>query len=111
MLGRRLERVALAEPAYRPQIDLGVRAHPELHTLEITVVDNGTGIPSHVADHIFEPYFTTKSAQGGSGIGLRAARDLARAAGGELSFTSEPGEGTTFSLVLPLLDAPASIEF
>ncbi len=106
-----LERVALAEPAYRPQIDLGVRAHPELHTLEITVVDNGTGIPSHVADHIFEPYFTTKSAQGGSGIGLRAARDLARAAGGELSFTSEPGEGTTFSLVLPLLDAPASIEF
>jgi signal transduction histidine kinase len=96
---------------YRPQIDLAVLARPTLGTLEVSVADNGTGIPAAVAARIFEPYFTTKSARGGSGIGLRAARDLARAAGGELSFSSEPGSGTTFRLVLPLVAAPATIEF
>jgi PAS domain S-box-containing protein len=106
-----LERAAGEDREYRPQIDLGVEAHPALRTLEITVADNGTGIPETVAEHIFEPYFTTKSARGGSGIGLRAARDLARAAGGELDFTSQPGVGTTFRLVLPLVDAPPSIDF
>ncbi|MDA0301738.1 MAG: ATP-binding protein [Chloroflexi bacterium] len=106
-----LERAEVAGSAYRPQIDLTVLARPMLGTLEISVTDNGTGIPTDVAARIFEPYFTTKSARGGSGIGLRAARDLARAAGGELSFSSEPGIGTTFHLVLPLVAAPAEIEF
>jgi signal transduction histidine kinase len=106
-----LERAQAAGTEYRPQIDLAVLARPTLGTLEISVADNGTGIPAAVAARIFEPYFTTKSARGGSGIGLRAARDLARAAGGELSFSSEPGSGTTFRLVLPLVAAPATIEF
>ena len=105
-----LERAAAADDAYRGQIDLGVVAHPERGTLEITVTDNGTGIPAAVGEQVFEPYFTTKRARGGSGIGLRAARDLARAAGGELSFESEVGVGTTFHLMLPLVAAPAAIE-
>ena len=106
-----LERVAAEGDVYRPQIDLGVEAHPELSTLEITVSDNGTGIPADVSDRVFEPYFTTKSARGGSGIGLSAARELARAAGGDLSFSTEAGVGTTFSLVLPLVEPPATIDF
>ena len=105
-----LERVA-GEPGFRPRIDLGVEAQSDHGTLEITVTDNGSGIAADIATRIFEPYFTTKAARGGSGIGLRAARELARAAGGELSFTSSAGIGTTFRLVLPLVPAPATIDF
>ncbi|MGE3855853.1 MAG: PAS domain S-box protein [Dehalococcoidia bacterium] len=106
-----LERQAAEDGDYRPQIDLGVEADPAAGTVSVTVTDNGAGIPEAVAGRVFEPYFTTKSANGGSGIGLRGARDLARAAGGELDFTSEVGVGTTFRLVLPLVAAPPSIDF
>lgn len=68
--------------------------------------DNGTGIPKAVATHLFQPGMTTKGAHGGSGLGLSTARDIARAAGGELAFTTRVGAGTTFLLTLPLAPPP-----
>lgn len=105
-----LERAATAGPEYRPTIDLAVVVWKHNATATITVSDNGIGIPHEFEARVFEPFFTTKGGQGGSGIGLSAARDLARAAGGELSFASQLGVGTTFSLTLPLVAAPRAIE-
>lgn len=68
-------------------------------TCRIAVADNGPGMPSDVKDHIFDPYFTTRST--GTGIGLaltKRAIDLHR---GTIQVTSSPGEGTTFTLAFP----------
>ena len=96
-----LERAATAEPGYRPSITLNVEARPSDRRAVVTVTDNGTGIPDAIAERIFDTHFTTKG-KGGSGLGLTVARDLARAAGGDLTFSSKRGEGTTFALALPL---------
>jgi two-component system, LuxR family, sensor kinase FixL len=65
-------------------------------TLEVT--DSGTGIPAEV--DIFEPFFTTKSF--GTGIGMTIVRQILAAHGGSISYKSEVGKGTTFSIQLPL---------
>jgi signal transduction histidine kinase len=70
----------------------------------IRVRDSGPGVPEAERERIFEPFFTTK--EKGTGLGLPLARKIARAHGGELGCTSEPGS-TAFALTLPLGEAPA----
>jgi len=67
----------------------------------IDVIDTGPGIPEETLAKIFQPYFTTKS--GGTGLGLPAARRLIEEHLGRLEVHSEPGRGTNFTVVLPLL--------
>ncbi len=66
----------------------------------VEVRDNGTGIPEDVREHIFEPSFTTKSS--GTGLGLAMVKRMVEGAGGRVWFTTQAGEGTTFSVSLPL---------
>jgi PAS domain S-box-containing protein len=73
-------------------------------TIELSVTDRGPGIPEHEMERIFERFkrlgdHMTRS-QGGTGLGLYIARQLARAIGGELSVRSAPGKGATFTLRL-----------
>lgn len=64
--------------------------------------DNGVGIPAEHLKHVFEPFFSTRVDQGGSGLGLHLVRTLARdPLGGDVSCQSAPGEGTEFVLELP----------
>ena len=74
-------------------------------SVEIRVIDTGVGIPAEKRETIFEPFVQLR-AQGavpeGTGLGLTISRDLARGMGGDLSVTSEVGQGTTFSVRLPL---------
>jgi two-component system NtrC family sensor kinase len=73
----------------------------------VRVSDNGPGIlPQHLS-RIFEPFFSTKEASKGMGLGLSISRDIARAHGGELQVESTPGRGTTFSLILPVANVHA----
>jgi len=65
-------------------------------TLEVS--DTGAGVPAHV--DIFEPFFTTKSF--GTGIGMTIVRQIVAAHGGSITYSSERGKGTTFSINLPL---------
>ncbi|MDY7226658.1 sensor histidine kinase [Hyalangium rubrum] len=65
----------------------------------IQVKDSGPGVPEPERERIFEPFFTTR--EKGTGLGLPLARKIVRAHGGELAFTSTPGD-TTFTLTLPL---------
>jgi signal transduction histidine kinase len=69
--------------------------------LEITVADNGVGIPTTVLASVFEPFFTTKPVGAGTGLGLAMVRGFVEAAGGALIVTSEVGVGTSFTIRLP----------
>lgn len=68
--------------------------------VELRVRDEGVGIPEHIRSRIFDPYFTTK--QEGSGLGLAMVHSIVRRHGGRISVDSTVGEGTTFSVLLPV---------
>ena len=64
--------------------------------------DDGKGMPKEVADHVFDPFFTTRRGQGGSGLGMHVVFNLAtQKLGGEIDVLSTPGKGTEFVLKLP----------
>ena len=73
----------------------GYLANGEI-VLEVT--DTGVGVPDGI--DIFEPFRTTKSK--GTGLGLMIVRQIVAAHGGRVSYSSEPGKGSTFRLILPL---------
>jgi two-component system cell cycle sensor histidine kinase/response regulator CckA len=74
--------------------------------IEISVSDNGSGIPAAVLERIFEPFFTTK--KNGTGLGLPTVRNIVLRHGGEVRVHSVEGEGTQFVIVLP--QAPKAAE-
>ncbi|HVZ47716.1 MAG TPA: ATP-binding protein [Gemmatimonadaceae bacterium] len=69
--------------------------------VRLTVQDNGTGISPDVLPRIFEPFFSTKRAGEGSGLGLATCERIVRAAGGRIEVRSEPGQGARFDVLLP----------
>jgi signal transduction histidine kinase len=68
--------------------------------VELSIHDDGPGIPSQVLPKIFEPFFTPK--ERGTGLGLPLSQQIVREHGGRLECISVPGQGTTFRLLLPL---------
>ena len=70
--------------------------------VEIKVKDNGNGIPQKVLDKIFQPFFTTKPAGQGTGLGLSLAYDIIKAHGGELKVETKEGKGSEFTILLPI---------
>ncbi|MEQ1633514.1 MAG: ATP-binding protein [Planctomycetota bacterium] len=73
----------------------------------LRVRDDGCGMPPHVASRIFEPYFTTKDEDRGSGIGLTTVRAIVAAAGGTIAVRSAVGSGTEFCIQLPTTSSRA----
>jgi two-component system sensor histidine kinase PilS (NtrC family) len=80
--------------------ELAVTAGIEAGTLSICVSDTGSGIPSSVLPHVFEPFFSTKS--GGSGLGLALVERVTRDHGGDVLMQSTSGLGTAVTLRLPV---------
>lgn len=70
----------------------------------ISVRDNGTGIDTKIADHIFEPYFTTKDDTSNSGLGLATAMGIVKDHGGTIDFESMQGQGSCFNVHLPVYE-------
>ena len=86
---------------YKPTVS--VRTHRQANTVELRVKDNGTGIPESVKQKIFQPFFTTKPAGEGTGLGLSLSYDIVtKGYGGEMTVVSQEGEGTAFVVQLPL---------
>ena len=75
--------------------------------LQVMICDTGKGIPLEMVERIFEPFFTTKPAGEGTGLGLAVVHGIVHNHGGGISVSSRPGEGTTFTVLLPRLDVIA----
>ena len=73
--------------------------------LQLTVQDTGTGIPQELMEKIFEPYFTTKSQGEGTGLGLAVVQSIILDFCGDITVYSEPDQGTTFHVYLPVIQA------
>ncbi|HEX6893369.1 MAG TPA: ATP-binding protein [Chryseolinea sp.] len=69
--------------------------------IEISVKDNGPGIPRGIVDKIFQPFFTTKPTGQGTGLGLSLSYDIVKAHNGEINVLTEEDQGTTFIVLLP----------
>jgi signal transduction histidine kinase len=85
---------------YKPTVTVSTRKKGEI--VEISVKDNGPGIPPEVLNKIFQPFFTTKPTGEGTGLGLSLSYDIIKAHGGKLKVETREGEGTEFIIVLPI---------
>ena len=93
------ERGERLDESYHPVVWLSSRRLED--RIEISVKDNGHGIPDDVADKIFNPFFTTKPTDRGTGLGLAISNDIVREHGGRIRVESVPGESTTMTIELP----------
>ncbi len=90
----------VSDPTYNPEVTVSTRKEEE--KVIITVKDNGKGIPKNVVDKIFQPFFTTKPAGEGTGLGLSLAYDIiVNGHGGDLQVKTNEGEGTEFVIIFP----------
>jgi len=94
------EKKKKAAHSFEPTVTVGTKRNNG--KIEIKVSDNGNGIPQTITDKIFQPFFTTKPTGKGTGLGLSLAYDIVKAHGGEIKVVTAEGEGTTFSITLPV---------
>ncbi len=86
---------------YEPTVWLGTKKING--RIEISVRDNGTGIPKEIRDKVFQPFFTTKPAGEGTGLGLSLSYDIVtKGHGGEIKLESEEGKGSVFVVQIPV---------
>ena len=88
------------EPGFEPTLRATTKNLGD--TVEIRIRDNGTGIPAEVKEKMFNPFFTTKPAGEGTGLGLSMTHDIiVKQHGGRIDVATEPGQFTEFTIVLP----------
>lgn len=85
-----------------PRIDVIIRLADDPQFIVVQVRDNGPGIPAELLDKIWVSFFTTKGARGGTGLGLTASAGIVGRHSGRIWLDSRPGEGATFSVLLPV---------
>jgi len=85
--------------------------YPEIEPgpyLKLRVRDTGYGIPPEILSKIFDPYFTTKEAGKGTGLGLAVVHGIIKSQRGAITVASEPAKGATFDIYLPRIDTTPS---
>lgn len=95
-----------AQEDYKPLVKVCTKRANlgKIQGIEVSVEDNGTGIPKGIRDKIFQPFFTTKPTGQGTGLGLSLSYDIIKAHGGDLRVKSLEGEGTEMIIFLPIED-------
>lgn len=87
--------------------------YPEIQSgpfLKFTVSDTGHGMPQEIIDHIFEPFYTTKANDEGTGMGLSVVQGIVSNCGGMITVSSEPNKGSSFSVFLPSIKSPSELK-
>ena len=102
-----LQKRDMTDQEYGPE--LKVSSHLVDGVVEVQVWDNGIGISADIAEHIFNPFFSTREGASGAGLGLPLAADVARRLGGDLSVDTVPGEYTEFTMKLQMTTAPLAV--
>jgi PAS domain S-box-containing protein len=95
-----------AKPITLGQAEAKANALQAGEYVHVQVSDTGCGIPLELQAKVFDPFFTTKFS--GRGLGLAVVHGIVRSLGGAIQFASQPGEGTTFDVVLPCVEAEGS---
>ena len=93
------EKKKLIGDGYEPTVSVSTKKNNG--KVEISVSDNGNGIPQKVVDKIFQPFFTTKPTGQGTGLGLSLSYDIVKAHGGEIKVETKEAGGTMFIVQLP----------
>jgi len=86
--------------SYEPTVSVATKKIDD--KVEITITDNGNGIPQEIVDKIFQPFFTTKPTGQGTGLGLSLSYDIIKAHNGEIKVNTKEGEGSDFVISLPI---------
>jgi GAF domain-containing protein len=95
------------EPGFEPTLRASTKSLGA--TVEIRIRDNGTGIPAEIQEKMFNPFFTTKPAGEGTGLGLSMTHDIiVKQHGGRIDVATELGQFTEFTIVLPRKSNPSS---
>jgi len=100
-----IQNACQALPDIRRGLSLSTFFDEKTCSIVVKIEDEGIGIPPEVLPHITDPFFTTKSHSGGIGLGLSISSRIVKEHRGTLTFTSEPGKGTTAEIILPILQA------
>ncbi len=93
------EKKKLDKDNFEPVVTVATKKNKD--HIEVSVRDNGTGIPQKALDKIFQPFFTTKPTGQGTGLGLSLSYDIIKAHGGELKVETKEREGTVFIISIP----------
>ena len=94
--------------AYNPTLWISSRTRED--QVEVRIKDNGDGIPPDAIDKIFNPFFTTKPTDRGTGLGLALSNDIVREHGGSIRVESQPGQFTEMIIEIPVTPPSATLE-
>jgi PAS domain S-box-containing protein len=93
---------------WRPEIAISVALASDGKTVDLSVADNGGGIDEKILPRVFDPFYTTKAAGKGTGIGLSIARTIVERHHGKIQVDNRPGAGVTFRVILPAAEPVAT---
>jgi len=100
---------AIAASPKGGKIQVLVLPADEPNEVAVKVIDSGTGIPEHILGRIFDPFFTTKAKGKGTGLGLSVSQGIVAKHGGRIRVSSREGEGSSFTVTLPVTTITADI--
>ncbi len=105
----RLDTVSLDSLSVDRQLFQGPHWNKHKKAVRISIQDDGPGIAPEVLDHVFEPFFTSKPASEGTGLGLAVVHGIISSHEGEITVESDLGRGATFTIYLPPAEAPTLV--
>ena len=100
---------AIAASEKGAKIQILVLPADEPNYVAVKVIDFGTGIPAHILSSIFDPFFSTKGKGKGTGLGLSVSQGIVAKHGGRIQVSSREGQGSTFTVMLPVTTIPAEL--
>jgi signal transduction histidine kinase len=97
-----LHRRAMQQPDFIPQLEIQTQVL-DSYWVQISILDNGPGIPVNIQEQVFDPFFTTKEIGQGAGLGLTVSYQIVTERhGGQLSCDSQSNHGTAFHITIPV---------